>query len=394
MSDNLTAEEREVRWRAKGILTRPPYQLRQLPLRYRWEVTRRHPYYVQYWPFARQHYLQEPYATDEELSLRCFATSLLGRIGVRGELPDPKLSFEEMEPGALNSAWLSGAVHPVSCRGLTALLIALLPPETLEGIGNLLVDASYPDTPDCPREKHQALDALERLRLEGLDSYSPMPFVSIDPSASERQIIDAISELVPRWKAERGLTDQRVRHDKFEEYFDVWDRREGWQEGRYDDSKALKLKEIAQQVGRSVPTVSNQYCSAFELITGHSFVRELRFSLFANLMWRTVCAQNSNVALRRPSTSPVRRDMPESTLGTPESIFEQGIRSKAHDPRVKTLRPRVEITEDDTWRDYWIDVKDLTDQGHCISAIADKLEVSEEQVQGFQAISGSRRDED
>jgi hypothetical protein len=39
-----------------GIIIRPAATLRDLPLEFRWEVTRRHPYYLTSWPYAKRHY--------------------------------------------------------------------------------------------------------------------------------------------------------------------------------------------------------------------------------------------------------------------------------------------------------------------------------------------------
>ncbi len=41
------------------FVSRPPYQLRTLPLEYRWEATRRHPYYQAFWLIDQDHERQE-----------------------------------------------------------------------------------------------------------------------------------------------------------------------------------------------------------------------------------------------------------------------------------------------------------------------------------------------
>ena len=47
MSDNPDSQ-----LAAHGIVARPLFQLRSLPIRFRWEVTRRHPYYQVWWKAA------------------------------------------------------------------------------------------------------------------------------------------------------------------------------------------------------------------------------------------------------------------------------------------------------------------------------------------------------
>ena len=101
-------------WAVPDIVSRPPFQLRSLPIRYRWEVTRRHPYYQNFWLIARAHHRREPidHAVDELFGQ--VVVLIFEAIGVTGEPPDPGTEFAELGEADLQSGWLSGAVHPIT----------------------------------------------------------------------------------------------------------------------------------------------------------------------------------------------------------------------------------------------------------------------------------------
>jgi len=67
-------------------LQKPLGPFRSLPVTYRWEVTRRHPYYQQAWELARRFFLQEPCPSPREQFFREYAVQVLGGIGV-GRVP-------------------------------------------------------------------------------------------------------------------------------------------------------------------------------------------------------------------------------------------------------------------------------------------------------------------
>lgn len=58
--------------RMPGLVPRPPFQLRSLPIEFRWEVTRRHPYYQAWWILAKRHYDSAPLESEYEPALRQF----------------------------------------------------------------------------------------------------------------------------------------------------------------------------------------------------------------------------------------------------------------------------------------------------------------------------------
>lgn len=296
------------------LIPRPQFQLRSLGIRQRWEVTRRHPYYQISWKFAQDHHRREPTRTELEAMLRQVAIIQLAAIGVTGETPDPATAFEDLGAADLNQAWLSGAVHPITFRGMAGLFLAYLPAETLSRLGRVFSDAARDDEHGKPPMKFEAIDSLANLDDQNLNCYPKEPFVSINPAASQRQIEASLSSLLPQWKAEKEIREQRDRSDKFEDYLLAWDLREGWNQSRYDRNCELKLKEVADHLRKPITTIANHYRQAFKSIVGHSYSPECWCRIFGFLKLGELVEEVGQVSRRRPLSSPVPRPIPESRL--------------------------------------------------------------------------------
>ncbi|MCE9551919.1 MAG: hypothetical protein K8T91_00875 [Planctomycetes bacterium] len=312
------------------LVTRDPFQLRSLPLRFRWEFTRRHPYYQLAWQRAQPFY--RGVAAPDELNqfFQLFAVMHLTAIGVSAEPPDPATAFENLDQINLNPAWLSGAVHPVSLRGLAGVLIAFLGKESLRSLSEVFQLAAREDTDERPPSKAEAHQSLLTLRHSDLDAFPEEPYVSINPAASERQIVDSIKQLLRQWKSERQLGERRERADSYDKYLEVFDLREAWRDGRYERSEEMTLREVAHEVGRSLSTVGKQYRRAFELLMGQSYSPAVWYRTFGLIKLSDL---NSNVPGRvsqhRPFSSPVRRDVPESRLASSHDPERPGLLESA-----------------------------------------------------------------
>jgi hypothetical protein len=283
----------------------------------RWEVTRRNPYYDALWKLARAEYRREVTTDPREALFRQAAIAILGSIGVSGEPPDPATLFAELGVDELDQGWLSGAVHPVTMRGLAAILIAALPKEALRMLGNCFLTAACEDVEEQLPKEFEAIQALMMDQRPEFDNYPDEPFVAIDPTVSERKIAKAMDLLLEDWKAERGLEDRRDRSDRYEEYLETWDLREGWRDGVYHRGAEHTFVQIAETTKRTISTLSNQYCRAFELITGQPFSRELWFTLFGPINLPELAGRDVQRMGRPPSTS-VARDVPDSVVSPPE----------------------------------------------------------------------------
>lgn len=80
-----------------GIYGRSHEFLHDLPVKYRWEFTRRHPYYLSCWELAKA-YRHSTASDDPQLkTLRHWAFLMLGYIGVTGEPVDPTTPFEDLD---------------------------------------------------------------------------------------------------------------------------------------------------------------------------------------------------------------------------------------------------------------------------------------------------------
>ena len=297
------------------VLPRPQFQLRSLPIRYRWEVTRRHPYYQDWWRYARAHFHKEPVSDPREPLLRESAVSFLEMIGVVGDPPDPANEFEQLGAESLNAAWLSGAVQPITLRGLAGLLIAGLPRDVVGLVGQIFMLASNEGDADDLSSMRQALIELRDLDQPALNHYLDEPIVSINPAASSRQVNAAMGILLQQWKEERGLTESRDRSDKFDEYLQVWDLREGWNCGAYDRARERTLADIATELAISIATVNNRYRSAFELIVGHPYTPPLWCRVMGSLkLFELYGQQVGFVSGRRPLKARSRIPVPEAVL--------------------------------------------------------------------------------
>ena len=330
----------------------------------RWEVSRRHPYYLLAWERAWDHHRRVACTNEFDLRQRQLAIAHLAAIGVSGEPFDPASSFSELESGQLLPAWLSGAVHPITLRGLAALLIATLPQDVLGELSDLFLQASGDQRPNEPPPQHAALDELARIQVAELDCYVDEPFVSINPAASGRQISEALNELLPKWKAERQLDEQRDRSNKYFEYLGVWDLREGWTGATYDSLQEKTFVAIAEALRRPISTVESHYLKAFELITGHSFSRSLWFKLFGPLKYHALFGQAPKAPqVRHPLLDPTRRPIPESGI----------VASSGNEDAPSLLTGAVAAEPDGDVERLFHQIRALVEQGKPDQRIADEL---------------------
>lgn len=288
----------------------------QLPVEYRWEFTRRHPYYLSFWRPARE-YREQP-STDEAIrNLQQAASLILAAVNVAENVmpPDPRNDFATLGAGVIGSAWEGGAVAPAMIRTLAHMLLLLLPKEERAQLGRLLSESSEFESSDHSQMGpfHQRLAALPG---EIWKSYPVAPILSINLQASQRAITEAVESLVRRWKQERGITETRRRDDKLDEYLAVWDLREGWADGAYDGTREKQFLEIAEQLHAPLPTIQSRYEAAFKILTGHEYQPELWIRLFGPIKLSRVNDPHghSRLALYRPWRTRSQRPVAESVL--------------------------------------------------------------------------------
>lgn len=347
-------------------LCRAPYQLNSLPARFRWEVTRRHPYYLTSWLVVRSAHRHEPLADQTEELSRQFGMQLLRLIGVFGEPVDPGIEFDQLGSEELHSATLTGSVQPLTLRQLASLLIDSLPHEVLAAMGLRLCRAAYAEAGDPP---HRQIAQLELATMgRELDAFPTEPYVWINPAASSRQVSRDISALLKDWKSRYGLKERRERSDQdYQNYLQVWDLREGWTGSGYHGSREITLESIAAQLQRALPTIASQYKSGFEMIVGQPFTLETWIRVFGRLKFSRIWPEASGwLSRRRLQKSNTQRPIPESTL-------KSG--ADGQNPGLATSVAESELKSDVAVAELFLDLRSQFAQGSSDEQIASELDL-------------------
>ena len=342
------------------VFARPEYQLRSLPVEMRWEVTRRHPFYQIYWRLIRPSETVTIAEAETCGIIRNVALSAIGCISV--SIP-PETTFEDIDEDEY-PAWMAKSVHPISNRALIGLLLKILPPETLNEVGEIFQTAGLPNQPEGS-QKFIALTELSDLKHKILDQYLDELLVSISPMATVRQLQEDLPLVLKHFRNDRDLESQRNRTKDHPKYLEVWDMREGWQEGRYHHDQEKTFQEIADQLDVPISTVSNRYRSAFELITGHRYTPENWFDLFKVLKFSEYSPDLiSNIALARPLRSPSPREVPVAVIS--QSSSDKG-RTSFLDQMPASTEEESDLT------DERIDFETFLNQGLSDRQIAERM---------------------
>ena len=249
------------------MLERPPLHVARLTPEFKWEVTRRHPQYIQLWNVwvaaeragCLDWVRQDPLFRRGRLSLQ-----------VVGSLLDPSLEFEEL-PGSESSELLSTAIRQLDIRQHAVLLARVLSVDSLRFLSEHFARVAF-------GKEHNFVTGLgfiaQMLDADGpkeLDKSLDVPFYEINPIASQSQSNAEISAAKEKWRKRLDLEIGRDRSDAYARYLRAWDLREGWADGRYDRAEARQLSDVATVLEASPNTARNWYTSGFKLIFGHEF---------------------------------------------------------------------------------------------------------------------------
>jgi hypothetical protein len=359
--DEVQAPEGGESW----FVLRPAALLMGLPYAMRWEVTRRHPYYLRFWQQARNYY-ERPADESGLASPERGAALVLQGIGASGPPPPPAATAESLGAGTLSQDWESGAVAPLTFRGLIGLLTADLPPDLLAQAGRFLTDCATAAGGD-PEQKHAFLTQLCELKHPALDACPSRPVVGVNINAAQSVIAEAMERLVKGWKEQKNIPEQRRRDDKLEDYLAVWDLREGWAADHYDCERERSLREIAKTLHISLSTAANRYRSAFRVIVGREY---------SPALWARVIAGFKLSMLLDPEELPRRtlsrpwRD--KQSRPVPESVLQP-----RHDGEkcVGLLNLAGVDSGEIAYVDLVLDVQTLIDQGRSNEEIVATLEM-------------------
>lgn len=256
------------KWQVFG---RPWSALSGLPQDLRWEITRRHGYYVAFWDFDE---IFEKAAatrdlTEQERLVDALGSMVLKCIGYTGPSIDPSMSAQKIVQKLFPLA-MDDSIEPLTLRSLLRLLLIDLRFEEQNIIGCLFRGAADP----ADIGETQFSDAIRIAaspHLTWLDRMPPGLHLTIDPFAPLQLILDEVKKAVKDQKTELGIRETRRRHEEIPKYLEVWDRREGWLNGAYHGKREKTFKQIAKDLKRPLSTVVSQYRSAFEAITGHKY---------------------------------------------------------------------------------------------------------------------------
>jgi len=358
------------------IFSRPPGQLQDFPIEYRWELSRRHPIYLLFWKDAVHYFSSELGDTEEEKYVRHISSVLLQKIGITGKPIDPSSSIEELMTEDINPAWLSGSVTPPTVRGLVIMLLEILPPAERAGIGAIFSTSGLNeygidgDNEACYLQKIKSLKQLQAMSSSVLDSFIQIPLVNIHVTASQRTIERDLGQQLRYWKKKRGITEQRLRTDKLPLYLTVWDLREGWTGGGYDYSTEKPFDSIAKDLKEPLSTIISRYKSAFAMITGHPFSPESWWRFFGVLYFSSLFkkTEDSNFTrVKRRMKSPSRVPIPETVLKkNTETATSSGVLNQL----------KAELAPDEL-KDFLLDFEHCMAEGLGDEEIAKRLEIAD-----------------
>lgn len=340
-------------------------------------MIRRHPIYFACWRAAGAYYRGESPSSDP---IPAEAAVALRAIGAAGEPPDPATDFAALEDPQFAVPYLGGALQPLTMREIAKLLLRHLPHAELwylGGVFQVATSGEYAVEGDADRrmQRQNAVAYLDRPPSPALDSSAVAPLYYLHVEASQRAAVADLEDVMRRWKKDRNIPERRLRREKFTRYFDAWDLREGWADGRYRPAAELKLEAVAGRLHSNTSTAFRSYREAFRLITGYEFSPARWFSLVgpvkaavrgASGLWATPTP-------RRWIRAGVRRPVPNSVVSP-----------RTADDRAEGVVARNAVCEDDVEStDTRLDAEEMFRAGRSDGEIADLLEISEDDVAYF-----------
>jgi hypothetical protein len=354
------------------LIYRPSQVLMRLPLKFSWEVTRRHPYYLHFWQASRT---PVSGADSQAQAFHAVASALLLAIGFTGEPIDPALDFENLDEQQLLGAWGDGAIAPLTIRGFVGVL-TLLPSPVRAAIGRFLVETSS-GSDDVP-DRFQRRKRLSELAIPELDQHPRLPMISVNLHAADRMILDAVRAQLRIWRRQFNVRAPR-RHDALlRDYLRAWDMREGWTGSTYDACQEMRFREISRELRVPIRTIANRFASAFHLIAGHAYTPELWARIIGPIKLATLFLQpgeTARISGRRPLKSKTRRPVPETVLQPRKKKQEQDQEGeeKGHDTGL--VEAKSVIRDDIASVDLVMDIQTLVARGRSDQQIMEELEL-------------------
>lgn len=349
-----------------GLVLRPPRVLNELPLQYRWEFTRRHPYYLQFWQPALA-YRTGKLAEPQEREFGKLANQILLGLGFTGNPLDPGSTADDVGFRQLGRVWKEGAVAPATFRAMASMMIMDLPSHTQLKIARLLEEAAGHGKNDGAG-KYDTVNKLHDADDEGLDAMPPRPFVGININMPAKAITSAIGDLVRDWKRECGITESRRRYDTLDDCLRTWDLREGWTGEGYDVQRELTFNRMATELSVPKETLVSRYRTAFRFLFGHEYTFAIWYRIFVVVK---LAGPFGQVALRR------RKILSEKRAGgsvkvVPDTVLSGNSKSEEGSSLSADLAAPFIDAQD--WVDLRMDVEERVKQGLSDDQIVAELE--------------------
>lgn len=276
---------------------RPPFHLDRLMPEFKWEVTRRHPWYIQLWEAWLVKHSQ-----GNDLEFLSSALYGLARAVLQisnEQLIDPASDFDQLD-GFGSPELGRKALERPTLRQLVVMLGNALSADSLNVVSEILAKIAASKCAGKHEEVLKWYGILAKCTdATDLDCFPPYPLYRISPVAPRDTWQKDVAEIQADWRRELELETRRDRSKSYPDYLRVWDLREGWFNGEYVSSRTTRLSEIAETLNESMSTVRNWYRSAFQLIFGHSITKDLWDSSMGEYQVSKAVGGHSALSLER-----------------------------------------------------------------------------------------------
>ncbi|TWU39888.1 hypothetical protein Q31b_32030 [Novipirellula aureliae] len=257
------------------MLRRPERHLDRLTVEFRWEVTRRHPVYLQLWQVHQASQEMSPPGSWQELRQIEDVISACNAIRVVSEPVDPALSFAELSAMDPSGLFHCNALQPITVKMMLGLIGKHLSSDSLRQVAQSFTRLA--DGKDGALDTNEALIAFAEIinSVEPeMEAVMPGPFYVVSPVAPREQWQEDMARCQNYWREQLNLEPSRDRPRDYSNYLRAWDLSEGFGGGRYNRDGAKSFAEVGRVLSKDESTIRRWYHRAFFLITGHEFSNE------------------------------------------------------------------------------------------------------------------------
>jgi hypothetical protein len=334
--------------RTLRILRHPKY-FNQLSPEYKWEFTRRHPYYLRFWQWANKYWQWRRGEFDPATLNMVDRHDFYGSVGVLSlimaifdKYPDP--SGDALKDSTFQSPFSNVAAKAATYCQLAHYLLTFLPEDVRRAVSHTYLRELAKETVSndgldlfqavtrtiTKRERDmmelglhyikgdepltdRLLHGLVDLGAPSLNAECP-GIIWVDYHAPLEESLDQVKSTLQKWKKEFGALDVRRRPDKWGSYLKVWDAREGWNQGAYDGTRAKRLRDIAVEMRMDVATVQSHYESAYKLLIGREYCPTEWSALFGKLKVTKAKWDSWRRSKQQANDDALSRSIPESSI--------------------------------------------------------------------------------